>query len=191
MWYIFHRLRNVKSGLVRTIYFPVIAGLGLIIAFAFISALGSRMGKYRLDTLMDIAIITQDDLSRETYGKNSFDIGEIDGTTSGLLSKAPIAITATLFRPFIWEIRNPVMLLSGLENAVILVITIMMLVKIRPLIIWRIITTQPIILFSLLFSVILAFSIGLSTANFGALVRYKIPLMPYYHQLCVNCAVLL
>lgn len=180
LWYIFNMLRNVKSALVRAVYFPFITTGGLIIAFILISLLGDRMGKYKLENLMDVAIITQDDLSRDTYGPNSFDIGELDGTTSGLLSKAPTAITATFFRPFLWEIKNPVMLLSALENTIILILVIIMLIKIRPLVILRIITGQPIILFSVLFSVILAFSIGLSTANFGALVRYKIPLMPYF-----------
>jgi hypothetical protein len=180
LWYIFMRLSKVKSALLRAVYFPAVTVLGLGIGFGLVSMLGSSLGKYRLDTLMDVAIITQDDLSRDTYGPNSFDIGELDGTVGGMLSKAPVAISATLFRPFFWEVRNAAMLLSALENTIILVLTIMLFVKIRPFVILRIIMSQPILLFSLLFSLILAFSIGLSTANYGALVRYKIPLIPFF-----------
>ncbi len=180
MWFIFYRLKNVRNALLRIIYFPVVAIGGLIIAFGFVSLMGSQMGKYRLDTLKDVAIITQDDLSRDTYGPNSFDIGELDGSNSGFIAKAPLAISATLFRPFIWEVNNPAMFLSAAENLIIMILFIMMLVKIRPFAIIKITFSQPIIFFSILYSLILAFSVGISTANFGALVRYKIPLMPFF-----------
>lgn len=180
LWYVFNSLMKVKNALLRMIYLPVVSVGGLAIAFGFVSMMGSELGKYKLDSLIDVAVITQDDLSRDTYGPNSFDIGELDGTTTSMLSKAPIAITASLFRPFIWEVRNPVMFLSAIENTVVLVLAILLFIRIRPHVILRIIVSQPIILFSLLYSLILAFSIGLSTANFGALVRYKIPLIPFF-----------
>lgn len=180
LWYVFNSLMNVKNALLRIIYLPIVSVGGLAIAFGFVSMMGSELGKYKLDTLVDVAVITQDDLSRDTYGPNSFDIGELDGTATSMLSKAPVAITASLFRPFIWEVRNPVMFLSAIENTIVLVLAIMLFIRIRPHVILRIIVSQPIILFSLLYSLILAFSIGLSTANFGALVRYKIPLIPFF-----------
>ena len=34
--------------------------------------------------------------------------------------------------------------------------------------------------FSLVFSLFFAFSVGLTTSNFGSLVRYKIPAEPFY-----------
>lgn len=180
LWLIFMKISSVKNALLRVIFFPVIMVAGLAFAFGLVSVLGTQLGKYQLNTLIDVAVVTQDDLSRETYGPNSFDIGELDGSLPDLLSKAPLAISATLFRPFIWEIRNPVMFLSGLENTIVLIMTLLMLIRIKPIAILRIVFGQPVILFSLLFSLILAFSIGLSTANFGALVRYKIPLIPYF-----------
>lgn len=180
LWFVFNKLMKVKNALLRMIYLPVVSVGGLALAFGFVSLMGSELGKYKLDSLIDVAVITQDDLSRDTYGPNSFDIGELDGTTSSMLSKAPVAITASLFRPFIWEVRNPVMFLSAIENTIVLVLALLLFIRIRPHVILRIIVSQPIILFSLLYSLILAFSIGLSTANFGALVRYKIPLIPFF-----------
>ena len=34
--------------------------------------------------------------------------------------------------------------------------------------------------FCLIFTLIFAFAVGISTSNFGSLVRYKIPCMPFY-----------
>ena len=36
------------------------------------------------------------------------------------------------------------------------------------------------LLFSFVFAIFFAFGVGLSTSNFGALVRYKIPCIPFY-----------
>jgi hypothetical protein len=42
------------------------------------------------------------------------------------------------------------------------------------------IASQPILTFCFLFSIILAIGVGTNSGNFGTLVRYKIPLMPFY-----------
>jgi len=39
---------------------------------------------------------------------------------------------------------------------------------------------DPTIQFCLIFSVIFAFAVGISSYNFGALSRYKIPCLPFY-----------
>lgn len=39
---------------------------------------------------------------------------------------------------------------------------------------------SPLLLFSLIFALFFAFSVGLTTSNFGSLVRYKIPCEPFY-----------
>jgi hypothetical protein len=39
---------------------------------------------------------------------------------------------------------------------------------------------DPLIMYSLCFSLVFALFIGASTLNFGTLVRYKIPCMPFY-----------
>jgi hypothetical protein len=39
---------------------------------------------------------------------------------------------------------------------------------------------EPMLIFTFVFSMIFAFAVGLSSYNFGALVRYKIPCMSYF-----------
>ena len=45
---------------------------------------------------------------------------------------------------------------------------------------FRHIIQKPILIFSFFFSIAFAFSVGLATSNFGALVRYKIPCIPFF-----------
>ena len=54
------------------------------------------------------------------------------------------------------------------------------LISVRWKILIRIIANHPLILYCVFFSIMFAFMIGVTTSNFGALVRFKIPLIPLY-----------
>jgi hypothetical protein len=56
----------------------------------------------------------------------------------------------------------------------------MVLFKVGPRKIYTQVSKEPLLIFSVVFSIFFAFSVGLTTSNFGALVRYKIPAVPFY-----------
>ena len=59
-------------------------------------------------------------------------------------------------------------------------ITILLLLRVGPIKVYNQIRKEPLLTFSIVFSVFFAFSVGLTTSNFGALVRYKIPAVPFF-----------
>ena len=73
-----------------------------------------------------------------------------------------------------------VMLLSAFESLAFLFLTIRLLIKVGPFRLYLLATSNPVITFALVFSLIFAFGVGFTSYNFGALVRYKIPCMPFY-----------
>jgi hypothetical protein len=108
-----------------------------------------------------------------------YSLGEFDGTWTNMLSKAPQAIFVTLYRPFLWEARNPVMLLSALEAVFFLFMTLKVIWEMKFSWLLRLVGKQPVVLFCVLFAVTFSFAVGVSSYNFGTLVRYKIPMMPF------------
>jgi hypothetical protein len=98
----------------------------------------------------------------------------------GLLKKSPVAIIAGLYRPFLWESGNAVMLVSGIENTLILILTITSIFRTNIIYFFKKMLREPILFFSLSFSIFFAFSVGISTPNFGALVRFKIAYLPFF-----------
>jgi hypothetical protein len=130
--------------------------------------------------MLNKAVVSQQDLKQEYYQGSSFDIGDYAPTFEGALSVTPAAIVAGLYRPFIFEARSVVVFLSGFENLALLLITIYVFFKAGFVGTLRIISREPFLVFCLVFSIIMAWGIGLSTSNFGALVRFKIPLMPFF-----------
>jgi hypothetical protein len=142
--------------------------------------LSGQLGDYSLDNVVDKAVITQSDLKQDYYAGNAFDIGDLEPTLESLLSHSHLAINAALFRPYLWEANNIVMFISGLENFFVLSFTLLVLFRSRGYKLFRYVMGHHLIKFSLFFSLFFAFSVGISTSNFGSMVRYRIPLLPFY-----------
>lgn len=119
--------------------------------------------------------------NQSSYASSNFSLGvEFDGTANSLLKMAPAAVVATLFRPFIWEVKKPSTLLSSLESLAMMLFTIFTLFKVGLKKFMVTIIKKPIVLYCFLFSVIFSLFVGATTLNFGSLVRYKIPGLPFY-----------
>lgn len=113
--------------------------------------------------------------------ESNFDLGvEFDGSFKGLISLAPIAIFTTFYRPFLWESRKVSSMLASLESLVLLLFTFYVIFKSGIKTFIKLVLTDPLIMYCFLFSLVFALFVGASTLNFGTLVRYKIPCLPFF-----------
>lgn len=181
IWFSFDKIQSINNSLVKFFIAPVLIATILGIGTLALSSVSDSFGQYSsVEKIVDKAIVTQKDLKMEYNKGNTFDIGEFDGSAGSIGRKFPIATFAGLFFPQLWHVKNPVMLLAAIENTVILVLTLLLLFKVGPRVVYNQVKKEPLLTFSLVFSIFFAFSVGLTTANFGALVRYKIPAVPFY-----------
>jgi hypothetical protein len=180
IWIIHNILLKIKGSIARTAALPILIAVVMVFGFAFLKMMASSLEDYALDNILNKAVVTQQDLKRDYYKGNSFDIGEFDAELGSMLKKAPAAINAALFRPFLLEANNLVMFISSIENLVILIFTIRVLLLTRIIGFFRILLSSHLLTFAFIFSMFFAFSVGISTSNFGSLVRYKIPVIPFY-----------
>jgi hypothetical protein len=179
-WFASYQLGKVKNKLVRSATTPALISLAILVGFIFLKLLGDSFKDYSVDNILQKAMITQQDLKQDYYHGSSFDIGDFDPTIIGVALKAPVAITAALFRPFLWESYNPGMIASGVENLAILIFTVYLLLRLRVYYFIKMVLRNHLLFFSVSFSLFFAFAVGLSTSNFGSLVRYKIPAIPFF-----------
>lgn len=181
VWFISQNISRIKNVLIKIIILPIFLTVSAGFGFVLLNSMGESMDKFALDQALETAVVTQQDLKREDqYGSNNFDIGSFDASISGVLTKLPIALISGLFRPTLLEARSIVMLLSGFENLILLILLVFTFFKIKFNMIIQLILTHPFLLFSMTFTLLFGFMIGLTTSNFGALVRFKIPLMPFF-----------
>lgn len=171
---------RIQNKLIKHVATPFFISVGILLGYLVLNQLGDSLGLYAVDTVFERAVVVQSDLKKEYYGGNTFDIGDFDASFTSMLSKSHLAIAAALFRPYLWDVRNPVMLISALENTYILFLTLFLLLKLKIFSFFSLIGKNPLLLFSITFSLFFAFSVGITTPNFGSLVRLRIPCIPFY-----------
>ena len=184
LFIILKNIQSVNNILVRYLLAP---GLILGSMFGFTKALnsyGDELGSFAVKGITksikryNVAYEAQ---ANTGSANSNFSLGvEYDGSMVGLVKLAPIAISTTFFRPFIWESRKPSTLLSSLESMLLMLFTLFIIWKTGLFNFFKTITRDPLIMYCFLFSCVFALFVGASTLNFGSLVRYKIPCVPFY-----------
>ena len=138
------------------------------------------LGQYALENVLKQSEVVREYISFASGDEGSkYDLGTINSPQDVFL-KAPQAINVTLFRPYLWESRKIIILFSAIESFIFLLLTLKLIFSVSPSKILHTITADPNIQFCLIFTIVFAFAVGISTYNFGSLVRYKIPCLPFY-----------
>ena len=103
-------------------------------------------------------------------------LAKLEHSKISILLNIPEAIYHVLFRPFFFESRSPMILMAGLENLFILIIMMICILFMKRKMPKAV---QPLFNFCLWFVLILFSIMGLVTPVLGALVRYKMPALPF------------
>jgi hypothetical protein len=179
-WIFIGNLSKIGSPILKILLVPLVVAVTVASGYFAVLKVGASDPRYALDKLAKTARITAYDIGFYT-GRNAgsgYSLGQLDDSFGSLLRLSPQAINVSLFRPYLWEVKNPLMLLSALESLALLGFTAY-LILFRGLRFFRAFR-NPTVLFCLIFSITFAFAVGVSTFNFGTLARYKIPLLPFY-----------
>lgn len=182
LWWVATNLSKISSLMLRMILAPVAAAIAIVLAYFAVLKVGEDDPRYHLSRLAETSKITAYDIrygwGARTGEGSGYTLGELDGSWQSMIELAPQAVNISLFRPYLWEVINPLMLFSAIEALILLLLTIFTLWRVR----WNVFSylQKPDVLFCLIFAIIFAFAVGVSTFNFGTLSRYKIPMMPYY-----------
>lgn len=179
--FLFGPIKSIKNQLVKTLLTPFILVLSTSVGIMGIRQVGEMNTEYSLDNMAQTAEKTARWIHyvSVTDGGSGYSLGDYDFSAFGIIKKTIPAIWVSLFRPHPWEARNPVMVFSALEALFFLYLFFRVyFTNIRYT--RKAQSFSILIPFFLIFSVIFAWAVGLTTYNFGTLVRYKIPMMPFF-----------
>lgn len=175
---------KIKSAAVRTVVAPFLLTIMAVGAIALIQLTSNVNARYSLDTLEKRAHDTQwwHSKVQEMEGDkgSGYSLGEATTSVTGLASRFPLAVNVSLFRPYIWEINGPIMLQASIESIFIFFLTLSIFFRAGPISFIKYPLKDPLLAFALSFGIMYAFGVGVTSNNFGALVRYKIPAIPMY-----------
>jgi hypothetical protein len=118
----------------------------------------------------------------EAEGGAGYSISNVDDTSPlGVLRSTGISLGTTFFRPFLWECRSPIMFFNALESFAVLLLVLYLLIKTRVTGFFTFAFSNPLLLFSFVYFILLGALVGFVSFNFGTLVRYKMPLIPFLY----------
>ncbi|PIQ20080.1 MAG: hypothetical protein COW65_17090 [Cytophagales bacterium CG18_big_fil_WC_8_21_14_2_50_42_9] len=179
-WVFTENSRKIKNALLRNLLKPVFIGVGLVMAYFGATNLTEGDARYDVNKIAERSRINNAYLSQQMASGSAYNIGVYDGSLSSIITVGPQAIVVSLYRPFLFEVRNPLMLLSAIEASIFIYFTVLFIYKVGFFKTIKFIRSKPVLTFCMIFSFVLAFAVGTNSGNFGSLVRYKIPLMPFY-----------
>ena len=188
LWVTTQYSARIKSGVVRALAMPIMLVLGGAIGLVVSQSVASGNKNYDFDKIEDRATVAStyhNSISHSEAGKgrgmgnSGYAMEDFTGPAD-IPKLAPKAVVIGLFRPFMWEVSNPVMLLSGLEILWITYLTLQVFRKTGVMRTFGRIGSTPLVLFCMVFSIIFAIGTAITSGNFGNLVRYRIPLWPFY-----------
>ena len=108
---------------------------------------------------------------------------QLEPTWGSMLINSPWALLSGLYRPFVWEANTVFKFIAGLENFVLLIMTILSFRYLKTL--FR--SAEWLLIFAvLLYCSILSIFLSLSTPNFGTLTRYDAGYLPFFALIVFN-----
>jgi hypothetical protein len=174
---------KVITGGLRSLFAPIMIVIAAGTFLLLYQSLSQTFTEFSEESLAEKAEgFRSDHLNiQDKAGGSGYSLGDdLDYTPSSILRKSPLALVISLFGPFPWQIRNAVMLMSSIESTYLFYMFILVLINSQGIGIFRKVSTDPIMLFCVSFTIILGVSIGLTSFNYGALVRFKIPILPFF-----------
>jgi hypothetical protein len=114
----------------------------------------------------------------DNIGASTYSIGDLDFSLKGMLRIFPNAVNVSFYRPYLWEVKSFLMIPNMLESLVLMLLSLYTITKYRMKVL-KVIFSNDFLTFSILFAIFFGFIVGVMSFNFGTLVRYKIPCMPF------------
>jgi len=135
--------------------------------------------------VLEIIVLKQHDfinLAKAVDSGSIVNIGYLEPTISNLIMNTPKALYNCLFLPWFFESCSPLVILAGIENLFIIIFAITVIIFFTRRTIHR-----NLFYFALLFVFFTYTLVGLITPVIGAIVRYKVPALPFLMVILLFC----
>lgn len=176
-------VKKVNSPILKVIITPVLLIIFSIGAYYAVNTVSEGAGKYSLESVQSVAegFHSWHSYLAETRDQSGYSLGEIEFTASGILQKSPEGFFVTYYRPFIFvDTRNVATFFEAIQTFILLVITLIIILRVGILKFLKLLSTDSDVRAFMLFAIVFGVAVGITSYNFGALSRYKIPSLPFY-----------
>lgn len=181
IWTQSHLKNLIKGSFIRIVLIPTI-----MISFAFgttsiIKDISAAAGKYdlnKVETTLE-GFRSWHGYLAQTQSQSGYILSSSDFSPLGMIKMLPEVLNVTFFRPYLWEIRNVPTLIGAFESIILLSFTLYLIINRRGSF-FKLIFYNKDVRFMMIFAISFGFIVGISSYNFGALSRYKMPAQMFF-----------
>ena len=178
-------IRGIKSRILRLLVLPTLIVLIVIGGLGFLDFIENVLQQFAFEKLTETIVTNYEYLSKNTGAGSAYDLGKIEPTFESIFGKFFASVNVSLFRPYVWEIKNLAMVAAALESILATLLTLFVVLKVGVFKLLKGMITNTEVVFCFVFCLIFAFAVGITSGNFGTLLRYKIPMLPFYYAALV------
>ena len=132
LYWFFLEKTNFKNKNIKFFVRPFLLAIGIGISLFALTKFSESSDKYNFEDITRTVQVTSQYLgwvSKQQDGSGYTLSHTFDGSISSLITLIPEAFNVTYFRPYLWESRKPIMLLSALESFALLIYFLMCIYK--------------------------------------------------------------
>lgn len=165
--------KSPSMGNLKLTVLSVVIFLGLLVIASFAHP------NFYLSRIVEVIVQNHDELILKS-DSGIIRFYELNATFSSLLINAPLALFSGLFSPLIWQVNSILELVTGFENVILMFLSAWAIVKSK-----RLVGSEKSILLviGLMYIMVMATLLALSTPNFGTLMRFKVAFLPFLYML--------
>jgi hypothetical protein len=182
LWVFLQYKNRIKDKTLRQVAAVLFSSVSLVVGFFILQAVTQSeiAAQYSTDKLLQTVQGVQGSFSSPEGSGSSFTVGTAGNSVGSLIALYPLGVVATLFRPYLWESGSPLMFLTGMEAFAMLYLTLLAMYRIGLKGFFQHLFSDSVLVFCFVYTFMFAGIVGITTTNFGALARYKIPCLPFY-----------
>jgi hypothetical protein len=185
LWLVFGLLKSNSNPYRKSLLTGGVLAIFLVGFALYSNQLAQKIQETAIENVLKEALVSAH-WNATGYTNSSSSAYEIDfkaldvNNPGSFFSILPKTISISLYRPFLWEANKVIILLAAIENFFFLWMSIRLFIKRNPFRVFKTLFADPNLIFFLSFVFIFSFVVGLSSGVYGALVRYKIPMLPFF-----------
>lgn len=184
-WVIIRNIKMIKSELLKysVIGFIVVSVVTTIIILDSVEGIDDFNGIPLNVELLQERLKTDaynQAKATEDVGGSGYEIPAFGFSFGDMANMLLFGINVTYYRPYVWEIKKPVVIPLALESLFNLCFTIFVIFRAGILRFIKYLFINPDVLFCMTYALILGSVVGIESSNFGTLVRFKAPCASFY-----------
>ena len=158
-------------------------GIWLLIFFLALALVSLLHPNFSPQRLLSVIVDNNESYSVISAPEDQVQFYSLQRAWGSLILNSPWALVSGLFRPFIWESGNILQFMISLENLLLLTVFVVAILKAGQLSK----SNQRVLVFAVIvYVILLAVFITLSTPNFGTLSRYRVGYLPFFITLVLS-----